>query len=259
MSRAQRAKGLAALAGVVAVGLALGGASGTRLAAGHGLRGGASAPRGAPSTPAQAPTESARELLVPRASAELQIDGELDEAAWQEPGGRTGPFSKDGVIARPYSDARLLWRGDTLYLALYAADEDILAPLTQHDAPLWTGDAFHLVFRRGDKERSIDVSPRGTVSDGERLRGGAFDARWESRARVGVDRDGTMDDPRDEDEEWIVEMAIPLEALGLEGRSGERIGLEIRRCDRIRSSVDAHESTRTCAAWGDARSELVLQ
>jgi hypothetical protein len=77
-----------------------------------------------------------------------------------------------------------------------------------------------MVFRVGDKERSIDVSPRGTVSGGERLRGGAFDARSESRARVGVDRGATMDDPRDDDEEQIVEMAIPMEALGLEGRSG---------------------------------------
>jgi hypothetical protein len=73
---------------------------------------------------------------------------------------------------------------------------------------------------------------------------------------VAVDRDGTLDDESDEDEEWIVEMAIPMEALGLEGVSGERVGLELRRCDRLRSADGT--SRRTCATWGDRHSQLVL-
>ena len=33
------------------------------------------------------------------------------------------------------------------------------------------------------------------------------------------------------DEEWVVEMEIPLAALGLQGKAGERAEVRIRRCD----------------------------
>ena len=199
----------------------------------------------------------AEELVVPRATTAPTIDGELDDATWSEPGGRTGPFTTGGATAKPYSDARVVWRDGTLYLALYAADEDIIAPMTAHDGPLWTGDSFRVVFRRGEQEFAIEVSPRGVVTDGSKAPGGLFDARWESGVRVGVDRDGTVDDPSDEDEEWIVEMAIPMNALGLTGTPGERIGLEIARCDRVR--MNGGGTQKRCASWGDARSTLVLR
>jgi hypothetical protein len=240
---------LAFVASLVVVGLAVGSAVGMRIAAGR------TAARASRSNE-RATGNVSLELDVPHATSELRVDGALDDAAWNE-AGRTGAFTASGVASRPYSDARALWRDGVLYLALYAADEDIVSPATVHDAPLWTGDAFQLVFRRGDVEHSIDVSPRGVVTDGERIGAVPFDARWESGARVAVDRDGTMDDGSDQDEEWVVEMAIPMAALGLTGAAGERIGFEVRRCDHVRL-VDA-PPRRTCAAWGDARSELVLQ
>jgi hypothetical protein len=53
-------------------------------------------------------------------------------------------------------------------------------------------------------------------------------------------RNGTLDDASDQDEEGIVEMAIPLASLGLSGRArGVR--------------------TRTCVTWGSERSEIVLR
>jgi hypothetical protein len=237
---------------VATVGLVVGGASGLELAKGRAV-GRPSHVRATEPRPRAAVTE----LSVPRATSEIHVDGELDDAAWNESAARTGAFVTGADVARPYSDARLAWRDGVLYVALYAADEDIVAPTMTHDAPLWTGDSFHLVFRRGALERSIDVSPRGVMTDGERNGGGNFDARWESRARIAVDSDGTVDDSKDEDEEWIVEMAIPLKELGLADAAGERIGLEISRCDRVRGADGSVR--RACGTWGDARSELVLR
>lgn len=250
MSRGRRsALGLFAVA---IVGLVVGGASGLKMAEGRGGR----RPSHARATDAR-PIATVTELSVPHATSEIHIDGELDDAAWHDSAARTGAFATAGDVARPYSDARLAWRDGMLYIALYAADEDIVAPSTLHDAPLWTGDSFHLVFRRGGLERSIDVSPRGVMTDGERIGGGSFDSRWESRARIAVDSDGTVDDSTDEDEEWIVEMAVPLKELGLSEAAGERIGLEISRCDRVRGADGSVR--RACGTWGDARSELVLR
>jgi len=241
-----RWRATATTAGAALVGLAIGAAAGLRIVSAR-----AAVPHALDTSPSTT-------LVVPRATSTMQIDGELEELAWNDAPARTGPLLHGGEQARPYSDARALWGNGMLYLALYAADEDISAPATAHDQPLWTGDAFQLVFRRDGVERSIDVSPRGTVSDGERRAGAAsFDARWESRAKVAVDQDGTVDDPSDVDEEWIVEMAIPLDALGLRGEPGERIGLDVRRCDRVRGNDGT--SHRTCASWGDGDAELELR
>jgi hypothetical protein len=67
--------------------------------------------------------------------------------------------------------------------------------------------------------------------------------------------DGTPNMPTDNDEEWLIEMAIPLEALGLKEEPGERIGVAIHRCDTLHSKV------RSCGSWGegDQRGVLVFE
>ena len=193
-------------------------------------------------------------LEVPEATGEVHIDGHLSDKAWKH-AATTGAFMSGGGVANPYSDVRLLRHGGTLYVGLYAADDDIAAPIASHDEAQ-TGDSFQLVFRRGESERTIDVSPRGAITDGERIGAASFDTRWESHAAVAVDRNGTLDDATDQDEEWIVEMAIPFASLGLDGQAGERIGFEVKRCDVARADGGA---ARTCVTWGGERSELVLR
>ena len=56
--------------------------------------------------------------------------------------------------------------------------------------------------------------------------------------------DGTPNKSSDNDEEWLIEMAIPLGALGLKGEKGERIGVSVRRCDTL------HSGARVCGSWG---------
>lgn len=183
-------------------------------------------------------------LEVPRAPGEITIDGELEDPGWSGPMARTGAFTTDGRPAHPYSDARFVVRNGQLFVVLYAADEDIRATNARHDEPLYGADAFQLTLRTTSGEHSIDISSAGVVTDARRSASGALDFSWESHARVAVDRDGTANDPSDQDEEWVVEMAIPLDAIGLTGRAGERIGLEVHRCD------DVPNVGRVCAGWG---------
>ena len=191
-----------------------------------------------------------RALLVPHAEGDVTLDGDLDDAGWAGRIARTGPFfTESGVVARPYSDARLVWGDDHLYVALYAADEDIRADAREPDGPVWLDDAFRLVFESATGERAFDVSALGVVTDARRTKGGKFDYGWQSAIHVATERDGTLNDPRDDDEEWLLELAIPLAALGLAGRKGERIALSARRCDTPKTGG------RVCAGWG---STLVL-
>ncbi len=174
--------------------------------------------------------------------AAVAIDGETDDEPWRS-------AARVAMGVRPYSEARFVHDSGSLSVMLYAADEDIRTTAARHDDPLWIADAFELVFRVGGEERTIAVSPAGVISDARRTRGG-LDPSWESGARASVDRDGTLNDSSDDDEEWVVEMSIPLHALGLEGRAGEHVDVTVRRCDRPKNAE------RTCAT---STARLVLE
>lgn len=178
-----------------------------------------------------------RVLHVTHATSEITIDGELEDPAWLG-ATRTGGFTVGGAPARPYSDARFTWRDDMLYVVLYAADEDIRIDRARHDDPLWGADAFEITLTTPDgTERTIAISAGGVVTDAQRVRGGTLDTRWESGAKVALDRDGTPNDPSDDDEEWVVEAAVPRAAVP-EGST-----ISVRRCDVIRGGV------KSCATW----------
>jgi hypothetical protein len=195
------------------------------------------------------PLEGALVLHVPRAQGNIVLDGDMDDPGWQRASARTHAFvGPDGVSpARPHSEARFVWGDGYLYLGLYAADEDIRAKATQHDTPVTGDDLFHVVFSDGKTDRVIDVSPTGIITDGTRPTGSSAPLAldWESDAHVSTERDGTPNDPHDMDEEWLIEMAVPFEALGLHGEKGEAIGLSLGRCDTFRSGVTS------CGSWGE--------
>src|ERR1700761_7788229 len=71
-----------------------------------------------------APSRLAAVPLGPVRPTRIQLDGELDEPAWNHLAIR-GVFQEDGHKARPYSEVRFLRDETHLFLALYAADEDI--------------------------------------------------------------------------------------------------------------------------------------
>lgn len=195
-------------------------------------------------SPASPPRRVA-ELRVPMRADRITIDGESDDLGWPKRAGRTGPFrSADRRIARPYSEARFAWGEDKLFVLLYAADEDVVAPVDRTDGPVSNDDSFRLSFMAPSGERRIDVSPLGVVSDALRRPDGTFDATWNSDALVAHDVDGTPNVAGDDDEEWILEMALPLAGLGFDDRAGGRMRVELERCDRVR------DAGRRCVRWG---------
>jgi hypothetical protein len=138
------------------------------------------------------------------------IDGKWTDSAWNTHAWRGVLVDDAGAPARPYSEIRIL-SGDPheLYVALYAADEDIEGT-----------DAFYL--KAGHLE--FQVAPTGRLRDGDV-------AVEPNGLRVAVDADGTIDDPRDDDEEWVVELAIPRARIGSE----PPFDVTARRCDRTKA------------------------
>jgi hypothetical protein len=200
---------------------------------------------------ARAAATPANELRVPHTEAPIAIDGEGDERDWTRAPARTGAFfGPDGTPARPVSEARVLWDETNLYFSLYAADEEIRVAKVAPDGPVWTGDFFSVELTNPDgTAHTIYVAPSGTLTDATSTPGHPLDYLWQSGAKVAMDVDGTLDDPRDRDEEWVVEMATPFERLGIVPRRGARIGIALRRCD-------VQERRRTCGTWSGV---LVLE
>jgi hypothetical protein len=202
------------------------------------------------------------DLRVPRTTATFKLDGEANEPPWNASSARTGVFlDGQGQPARPYSEARFLWDTENLYVLLYAADNDILAHVTQHDGPVWIDDAFALHLTPAATPDggpaptySFDINAAGVVTDARRVPGGANDVSWESGIRLGVDRDGTLNESSSDDEEWVVEAAIPLAALGLTPAPGTRVLVDISRCDTPRKTKE-----RRCGAFGSPDGPKVLE
>ena len=186
-------------------------------------------------TDAGTPRKRHHEVHVPRLTTPLRLDGELVEPSWH-----TAPVSlllkPDGTEGRPYSDVRFLWSTDALHVGLYASDRDIVSAGVGSDGPVWLGDSFHVVLSNRDGvEHVFDVGPTadgGVLADGERRNNGDFSYTWQSGARIACDKDeGTADNPNDADEEWVVEMEIPLASLGLRPEPGQRVDFVASRCD----------------------------
>jgi hypothetical protein len=181
---------------------------------------------------------AAATLRVPHAPGPVVLDGDNDDPGWtRSPGpARTGPFvSGLGAPARPYTDARMLWGDGHLYVLLYAADDDIRTK----------GDVFVLRFSRAGVDYGIEVSAGGVVRDAARDERGDVAPGWRSGAHVSREIDGTPDDARDTDEEWSLEVALPLASLGMEGQPGESVPFAIERCD-----VSTARAT-VCPQWSD--------
>ncbi len=157
-------------------------------------------------------------LVLPQVATALRCDGELDEVAWRSPA-RTGPFvDASGAQAAPYSDARLLRDDRYLYLALYAADEDIRS-----------SDEFVVELSSARGKATFRFTAAGAVTPAS------------AGIQVAVDRDGTLDEPANDDEEWVVEAAVPLHAVPF-ARDGA-VRARITRCDLTKDGV-----TR-CGSW----------
>jgi hypothetical protein len=201
------------------------------------------------------------QLRVHFTKVALVPSGHFDVNVWASAVNTGTLLDERGHGAVPVSEARLLWGNGRLYLFFYAADVDLQIKTTRHDGPVWKDDCVILEFPLRDSRKFvIDVSPTGLVADAICPQdapdpGDArCDLRWESGVRVGADYDGTINTLGDFDEEWAVEIALPLAAIAVPPPvGGAQIPFSLIRCEI------AHEGKRACGSWGPGMLVLVPQ
>ena len=159
-----------------------------------------------------------------RAAAPPAIDGKLDDPAWQ-----AAPWSDDFADiegdARPKPRHRtrmkMTWDDTALYIAAELAEPHVWATIDQHDAVIFHDPDFE-VFLDPDGDNhlyaEVEVNAKNTTWDLLLTKpykdgGKAIDA-WEvTGLKTAVRVIGTLNDPRDTDTGWAVEMAWPWAGL----------------------------------------------
>jgi hypothetical protein len=177
-----------------------------------------------PPPPPPSPPPSPRYECV-AATQPVAIDGTLDDAAWSAAAWTEDfPDLRGRSVTPPpprRTRAKLLWDESTLYVAAEMRDRDVWATMAKHDEMLYRENAFELFLDPdGDGKNyvEIQVNPLGTTLDllvsrpySQRGKG---DVGFELKGlRAAVRVEGTVNDARDADGGWTVEIAIPWSSL----------------------------------------------
>ncbi len=182
----------------------------------------------APDVPALGPTPPTeyppfRGYVCYRAARPPALDGKLD-GVWQD-----APWSDlfidiEGTRRPPprlRTRVKMLWDDECLYIAAELEEPHVWATLTKHDSVIFQDNDFE-VFLDPDGDSHLyaelelnalnttwDLLLTKPYKDGGR----AIDA-WEiAGLRTAVHVDGTLNDPRDRDRGWSVEIAWPWRGL----------------------------------------------
>jgi hypothetical protein len=175
-----------------------------------------------------------------RADTALKIDGRLDDAAWSK-AAWTDAFidivGEDHPKPRFRTRMKMLWDDEYLYIGAELEEPDIWATLTAHDSVIFRDNDFEVFLNpTGDglKYFEFEINALNTgwdlFLDKPYKQGGKADNSWEMpgyKSAVAIDR--TLNDPRDRDKGWSVELALPWSAfVERSGKGRPSIGDEWR-------------------------------
>ena len=164
-----------------------------------------------------------RAYVCPRVDLPPEIDGRLDDAAWVGV-----PWTEDFADIeagerqpRYRTRCRLAWDDTCLYIAAELEEPEIRAAIRERDGVLFRDNNFE-VFLDPDGDThdyyEIEVNAHGAVWDLFLARayrdGGPVLTAWDVRGlRTAVGLRGTLNDDRDVDEGWCVEIAVPWDGI----------------------------------------------
>lgn len=159
-----------------------------------------------------------------RISDSVKVDGKLQEKSWSQVRWTDSFMDIEGEdMPRPQFETKvkMLWDDTYFYIAAQLEEPHLWATLTERDAIIFHENNFEVfIDPDGDTHNyyELEVNALGTFWDlmltkPYRDGGDPIDA-WDMRGlKVGIDLDGTLNDPTDTDSGWTVELALPWKAL----------------------------------------------
>ena len=170
-------------------------------------------------------------------SAPIKVDGFLNEPAWEK--AKVLNFTLPVTFKEPISrtEGRILYDKKYLYVGIKAYDQDIWSYYKERDSSTCLEDVLEVFFKPDptahpdgpDPYYNFEINALGTVLDAfnvKRAAAGNY-TRWSNwnckGLKVAIQVKGTLNDWRDKDEYWIMEMAIPFAELpSLAGKSPQK-------------------------------------
>jgi cellulose/xylan binding protein with CBM9 domain len=193
-----------------------------------------------------------------KVSSPPNIDGRLDESVWQlAPTSPQFRNLISGANTIHDTKAAVLWDDEYLYIAYWIEEPDVQATLTERDALIYQNNDVELFIAGKDAYYEFEINSFGTIyevffiwKESDSYKNGIYDSMPEFSsdqagrkpfsgvgyqphprgARIGywnwdfpglisaVHVDGTINDDRDRDRGWTVELALPwsgMDALAL--------------------------------------------
>lgn len=159
-----------------------------------------------------------------RAPSPVVVDGRLDEAAWKR-AAWTADFVDIEGAAKPKprfrTRAKMAWDDEYFYVAAEMEEPHVWATLTEHDSVIFRDNDFEVFLNpTGDTLNYFEFEINALNTGWDLFlprpykKGGKADNSWEIPGlKTAVRVDGTLNDPRDRDRGWTVEMAFPWPAF----------------------------------------------
>jgi hypothetical protein len=235
------------------------------------------------------PADQIAHYTAYRTATPLTIDGRLEEAVWQA--APRSPRFRDlihGGATIYNTQAALLWDDANLYAGYWIEEPFVSATLSERDAPLYTGNDVELFIAGADGYYELEINALGTIYEVFFLWEEAYTAKgyaampefardapgcrpftgvdfthprgprlgfwgWDFPGlQVGVWVDGTINDNRDRDRGWTVEVALPWAGMAslargdgrsLPPRPGDTWRLDFSRFNQYQAAPPAADSS----------------
>lgn len=154
----------------------------------------------------------------------ITIDGKANEADWANAPWTSSFIDIEGpqkTTPKFKTRTKMLWDDEQLYIYAELEEPHIWGDITQHDAIIYHNNDFEIFIKPFEHQPfyyEIEVNSLNTIMDlmmpkAYRLGGDAL-MHWDTKGlKSAIHTEGTINDPRDKDQYWAVEMAIPFRSL----------------------------------------------
>jgi hypothetical protein len=217
-----------------------------------------------------------------RVSEVIVVDGRLDEPAWKAP---RSPKFVDIITGKPAihdTQAAVLWDDENLYVGFWVDEPLVQAKYTNHNDPIYYDNDVEVFIAGKDAYYEFEVNAFNTVYEaffiwkeayesggfsalsdfersktkpfngvsfkshprGERL--GAFDWTFPGK-KTAVAIDGTINEHKDRDRGWTVELSFPWKGMGLllnssRPRDGDVLRMDFSRFNTYKAAPPDNDS-----------------
>ncbi|MGI4019950.1 MAG: carbohydrate-binding family 9-like protein [Janthinobacterium lividum] len=165
-----------------------------------------------------------KNYVVQHTDQPLKMDGNLQESDWQKAAWTTEFVDIEGSL-KPLptfkTQVKMLWNDSTLFIAAKLQEPQVFATQMHHDDIIFKDNDFEIFIDPDNNTHQyfeIEVNAINKIFDlflpKPYRNGGDALIGWDVEGlKSGVKIDGTLNNPKDMDKGWTVEMAVPLKSL----------------------------------------------